>query len=284
MIPLLSIVVPIKDMNDKLQNLTYWLDTALDSDFEVILVEDICDIRLAKDLERKAREKTNLKIISGYFGNPGSARNAGKELASGIWIAFWDADDKGNPSRIREALVNVSKSAEMVVFSNETIDWNTGGLKEENHVIPMKQDIIQVANKPGIWRMVFRSEFIKCINFPSFRMGEDQVFLATVIQEQPQIVFIDEIVYSYFVNVPSQLTSSEDAINDLILAASKMKALCADAKQPTFIYELLIRQYVSGLRHGQLKLKVRFAYELSAFMLSAAKREKIHILNKVLSK
>jgi glycosyltransferase involved in cell wall biosynthesis len=284
MIPLLSIVVPIKDMNDKLQNLTYWLDSALDSGFEVILVEDICDIRLTEDLEQKAMKKTNLKIISGYFGNPGSARNAGKELASGIWIAFWDADDKGNPTRIREALVNVSKSVEMVVFSNETVDWNTGRLKEENRVIPMKQDIIQIANKPGIWRMVFRSEFVKCINFPSFRMGEDQVFLATVIQEQPQIIFIDEIVYSYFLNVPSQLTSSGDAINDLIFAASEMKSLCKDAKNPKFIYELLIRQYVSGLRHGHLKVKFRFASELLVFILSSAKREKIHVLNKVLSK
>jgi glycosyltransferase involved in cell wall biosynthesis len=284
MIPLLSIVVPIKDMNDKLQNLTSWLDSALDSGFEVILVEDICDIRLTKELEQKARAKTNLKIISGYFGDPGSARNAGKKLASGIWIAFWDADDKGNPTRIREALMSISKSTEMVVFSNDTIDWNTGQLKEENHVIPMQPDIIQIANKPGIWRMVFRSEFVKCINFPSFRMGEDQVFLASVIQEQPQIIFIDEIVYSYFLNVPSQLTSSGEAINDLILAASKMKALSRDAKQPTFIYELLIRQYVSGLRHGQLKLKLRFASELFVFILSSAKREKIHILHKVLRK
>jgi glycosyltransferase involved in cell wall biosynthesis len=276
--------VPIKDMNDKLQNLTYWLDSALDSGFEVILVEDICEIRLSKELKQKASKKTNLKIISGFFGNPGSARNVGKKLASGIWIAFWDADDKGNPSRIHEALVNVSKSAEMVVFSYETIDWNTGGLKGENHAIPMKQDIMQVANKPGIWRMVFRSEFIKCINFPSIRMGEDQVFLATVIQEQPQIVFIDEIVYSYFVNVPSQLTSSRDAINDLVFAVSNMRALCTDAKQPTFIYELLIRQYVSGLRHGQLKLKLRFASELLTFILSSNTREKIHILNKVITK
>jgi len=45
-------------------------------------------------------------------------------------------------------------------------------------------------------------------------MGEDQVFLASVIQEQPQIIFFDEIVYSYFLNVPSQLTSSGEAIND----------------------------------------------------------------------
>jgi glycosyltransferase involved in cell wall biosynthesis len=109
MIPKLSIVVPIKNMNGKLKNLNSWIDEALLLNCEVILVEDISNQMFTSELDQLVALRThgNLKRVSGQFGNPGSARNAGKEIARGEWITFWDSDDVGFPERaLKETISN----------------------------------------------------------------------------------------------------------------------------------------------------------------------------------
>lgn len=286
MIPKISIVIPVRNMNGKLKNLTSWIDEALRLNLQVILVEDTSNRTRTSELDEllEIRTDSNLKRVSGEFGNPGSARNAGKELASGEWISFWDADDIGYPQKALEVLLNEDLTCDLIVFSSETRDWNTGNLLVENHVNSFSGDISQIAGYPGIWRMIFNSKFIENVSFPPFRMAEDQVFLAHVVRQNPRIKFCDEIAYSYFVNVPGQLTRSNEAIGDLRLAIADMEKIRGNAEATTFVQELLIRQHISAIRYSPGKVRLKFSFKLFALMVGKHRMNNTRLLFKVLVK
>jgi glycosyltransferase involved in cell wall biosynthesis len=286
MIPKLSIVVPIKNMNGKLKNLNSWIDEALLLTCEVILVEDISNQMFTSELDELIALRTsgNLKRVSGQFGNPGSARNAGKEIARGEWITFWDSDDVGFPEKVLKVLSNVDQETDLIIFSSETREWSNGRIVGENHINSLSSDISQVAVHPGIWRMIFKSKFIESLSFPPFRMAEDQVFLAKVIQENPEISFCDEIIYSYFLNVPGQLTSSTEAIADLGLAIVDMQKLRGNTATALFVEELLIRQHISAIRYSAGIMKSRYLYKMITLLLGKDGIKNKRLLIKVLSK
>lgn len=269
MIPKLSIVVPIWNMNGKLKNLTSWMDEALRLNLQVILVEDTSNRMPTTELDELFAIHTdgNLVRVSGEFGNPGSARNAGKELASGEWIAFWDADDVGFPQKALDVLLRADLNCDLIVLSSETRDWSTSNLLAENHVNPHSGNISQVAGRPGIWRMIFNSKFIEKATFPPYRMAEDQVFLAQIVCKNPNIRFYDEITYSYFVNVPGQLTRSTEAIRDLGLAIADMEKIRGKTEVTVFVQELLIRQHISAIRYSPGKPKLKYLFKLLALIL-----------------
>lgn len=286
MTPKLSIVVPVRNMNGKLKNLNSWIDEALAMDFEVILVEDTSNRIFTSELDEivATRNHENLKKVSGDFGDPGSARNAGKLVSSGKWIAFWDADDRGIPKELFKILSNRDLESDLIVFSSETREWNTDSLISENHIDSHSGDILQLAKRPGVWRMVFRSNFIENTFFPPYKMAEDQVFLARVLHDEPDIKFIDEIVYSYFVKVPEQLTSSDKAIKDLGLAITDMNKLKGNAKTTLFIQELMIRQHISAIKYGMFTIKLKFTYKLLVHIFGRYSYTNLRLLIKVLTR
>ncbi len=286
MTPKLSIVVPVKNMNGKLKNLNSWIDEALAMDFEVVLVEDTSSRIFTSELDEivATRNQKNLKKVSGDFGDPGSARNAGKVVSRGKWIAFWDADDRGILKELFKILSNEDLETDLIIFSSETRDWNTDSLISEDHIDSHLGDILQIAKRPGVWRMVFNSKFIENTFFPPYRMAEDQVFLARVFQDEPDIIFIDEIVYSYFVNVPEQLTSCDRAIEDLRLAITDMKKLEGNSKTTAFFQELMIRQHVSAIKYGMFKTKLLFTYKLLVHISGKYSCRNLRLLIKVLTR
>jgi glycosyltransferase involved in cell wall biosynthesis len=286
MMPKLSIVVPIKNMDGKLKNLKSWIDEALLLNCEVILVEDISNLTFTTELDHLmvARTHGNLKKVTGEFGNPGSARNAGKEMARGEWIAFWDSDDVGFPEKALKVLSNVNQETDLIVFSSETREWSSGKIVGENHINSVSSNISQVAGHPGLWRMIFKTQFIASLSFPPFRMAEDQVFLAKVIHKTPEIIFCDEIIYSYFLNVPGQLTSSIEAIADLELAIRDMHKLRGNTATTLLVEELLIRQYISAIRYSAGNKRFKYLFQFLTLLIGKDRIRNAQLLIKVLTK
>lgn len=60
---------------------------------------------------------------------------------------------------------------------------------------------------PGIWRYVFRHDFIKGLRFNTHRMGEDQIFLSNIFILDPRVYFSSSILYRYFVGMEYQATA-----------------------------------------------------------------------------
>ena len=285
MTPLLSLVVPVRNMTGKLNNLERWLDSSDLSKIEVLIVEDIDDMNTNQELNDMINRlgSAQIRLISAKFGSPGAARNAGKAIAEGKWIAFWDADDRGNPEVAVDALGNkqVNTSVDVIVFSFETRDWNSDAIISQNHVDVSDSNLDELASNPGVWRIIFKADFIKNLDFPNYRMAEDQVFLARVNNQNPRTHFVDRVLYSYFRSVPGQLTTSVSAISDLSRSIKEMNELCKNSSNGTLNFELYIRQCISGIRHGKISDKATCLLNMWRFFLINPSISKLKIVVKV---
>ena len=254
---LLSVVVPIGNMARNLQFIESWLQNIDKYSLEVILVHDQTFLNVGPELQEllQSVNASRVILIQGVFGNPGSARNAGLEIATGDWVGFWDSDDTPNIENIFSA-INISQEYDEILVGNFSVfDFKT---MEQRTPIKKVNGIESVAMNPGVWRMVFRRLTISDTRFPSLRMGEDQVFLARLNFGIRKLRFVESIFYQYNLGGPSQLTKSRIALKDLPLASAIIleHAKKAQRKQSIFDMQLFFRQQITVMKNGDFLLKL----------------------------
>lgn len=270
--PLLSIICPIRDMEGRLQNLETWL-VQISGEVEVILVyDDSLDQTYSEitQLISKILKHGQISIISGRFGAPGLARNAGLKVAKGAWICFWDSDDLGFPESIIRILERKEPedSTELYCFGYDVVTVNgqimqwTGWKKEDN----LNFELLSM--NPGLWRFCILRDIAISREFSSLRMGEDQLYLVQIELEKLAIKFEDKIAYRYFRNVQGQLTSSKDALLDL---GRSLDLLLNEKKinpaRRNFISLFLIRQTFTALKTPSFNLKVKALRVVALFLI-----------------
>ena len=86
-----SIIVPVYNRPDEVDELLQSLCQQEVKDFEVIIVEDGSSVP-CDDVCRKYKEQLDLKYFMKRNSGPGQSRNYGAERASGEWLIVLDSD------------------------------------------------------------------------------------------------------------------------------------------------------------------------------------------------
>jgi glycosyltransferase involved in cell wall biosynthesis len=287
---LVTVIVPVRNMADKLTNLFSWLREADELEFQIILVCNKCTDRTRLQLEEfiEVTGLSNVLIIEFDEVGPGRARNYGMSFTEGKFTLFWDSDDVGSPQRVLD-LINEFESHDALVAQYST--HNTSVLLNEVTFGELDSpEILGFAKNPGLWRCIFRSDSIKDLSFGLSSMGEDQVFLARFLATDPDIGFSPSIVYQYFKGVPNQLTSIRTNMNALTESLKEINAVLSQIPgrylaETSTIY---MRLCLTGIKRGNTALKVRFALKLFRFIITSELnnfgiRRKIDILFRLLS-
>ncbi len=211
---MLTAIVPVSGMAGRLQNLESWLSTIQNLDIQVVIVHDFRDSETERQLISILESLNSPQIIflSGIYGSPGAARNAGLDHVATNFVCFWDSDDLPIPQSIISILEKCSEDYDVLV--GQYVRCSNLPM-EKNSVSSLDSSFQDIAMNPGLWRMVFRQDFIASLSFKTMRMGEDQLFIAEVMSLQPRLSFTNTLFYKYFVGHPGQLTRSRDAIIEL---------------------------------------------------------------------
>jgi len=249
-------------MAGRLQNFEKWIrEISTRTDIEVIVVHDLGDKTTGEELIKICENLKNVRIIEGYFGNPGSARNAGLQICVGTWITFWDSDDKPNVQNFLQLLESKpNNNSEVCIASyakfNEVTKVLTNSAKWSNE---FAKDIQTFSLNPGIWRIIFSGELLKGINFKSLKMAEDQNFICDAVLKAKTLTFTDNEIYTYYIGSQNHLTNNHEALQDLLPAFRNSKALI-EGNGRVDISPLLnimaARQLVSGFRYGVFKTRL----------------------------
>lgn len=210
---ILTAVIPVANLHANIANLKKTIESATEFGIRVIAVIDLA-AQNDSGLELCIEEISNLsshgllKVTQGSFGNPGSARNFGKSLSETQWVTFWDADDQPSCSTIARSVRDHSNEADAIIGNYETI--NSKSCRKVT-----SRSLIDIGINPGFWRILFRLEAIKNVEFPPLRMGEDQLFLVRCHLERLRTVFTNEVFYRYNLINENRLSNNPLALQEL---------------------------------------------------------------------
>ncbi len=245
----LSIVVPVHNMAGRLENLEKCMRNVseLGLPIQFILIHDGNDVDTQKELEALSSEPRTA-LLQVDVGSPGLARNRGIEVAFSPWISFWDSDDLGHPQEVFDAISISKDSTQVIVGGYEKIDYKT---REQSQVFKPSRNLNFLMTDPGIWRFVFRREFIANKRFTKSSMGEDQVFLARLQIKSRDIQYFDTCFYSYFSNLESQLTSNQSKISEIREAIMDLDEISRNLHfRRLYIYVLRSRMLLTAYKNG----------------------------------
>lgn len=213
---LVSIVIPVYNMGNKIKTCTRSIMNQTYKNIEIILVDDGSKDNSLKQCFELSQEDERIKVIHTENRGSGPARNEGIKNASGKYIYFPDADDYLDPSAI-EILVRTMENAQcdLIVFGYRYVGLNGEliSVKQYDNNL-FKSDLVRknyseyfsLSGRHTIqgapWNKFFSLEVIKDNNifYPALRRHQDEGFIARYMNVSTNVVFIEEILYTYYVN------------------------------------------------------------------------------------
>lgn len=265
----LTAIIPIGNVKGDLKVLKSWINESKKYPLKLVLVHDFYDVQTEIQVLKISKDfaKSKLKVITGKFGSPGLARNAGLKLVKSEWVAFWDCDDKPLLETIFNAISISSNTDEVIVggFQVRNASNNLIDFKHSN-----KPTIRSISLNPGIWRMIFKYDLIRNVEFTNLKLAEDQLFIAELKLPLRKLNFISKSFYEYIYGGNNQLTSKRNNLTDLRLATYllSLNTLYQQNHQVIFFnLTLILRQQFTVLKKGNFVLKFKAFYSLAHFAL-----------------
>lgn len=256
-----SVICPVRNMSGRLGMLEKWIsELTEDPGAEVVVVHDLSVDTTGNELKLICEKYDSVTLVHGQFGNPGSARNAGLQLSTGNWVSFWDCDDEPNVKEFLALIDKIESTKPDISFGrfkvfdeisksvSEAPSWNS----------TVEENLIIVAQNPGIWRVIFSRDLISEIAFEALRMAEDQIFILAAIMKANKIRFSEKFIYTYFTGSNYHLTKNKSALQDLLQAFNQTSKMISagNLEVRPFVYLMAARQFISGLKFGTLSTRI----------------------------
>lgn len=247
--PLVSVIVPVYNVEKYIGCCVQSILAQTFSDFELILVDDgspdqsgdICDAYAAKD--------PRVVVIHKENGGVSSARNLGLDRASGEYITFVDSDDWLEPAFLQEA-ANMCEKLSLDIYMGgflrveasgkrhtmcirQTIDASRRQLHETEYAELLRHGYIS-----SVCGNLIRRSFIGKRRFRhDMRFGEDLTFVFELLRNSPRCYAVESSYY-YYRDADNSLTKQFDR-RKLVNVVETYQMLLCFAEENDYKAELL---------------------------------------------
>lgn len=212
----ISIVVPVYNMEDKVETCVQALTNQTYQNIEIILVDDGSKDNSFICCQNLALRDNRIRVFHTENHGSGPARNYGIEQAAGDYIYFPDADDYLDPKAL-EILEKVMRegNSDLVVFGFKNIFTDgtvkyikkySKSLKNGCEIRSNYSEYMTTVSKFGIqgapWNKLFDLNLIKQhdLRYPALRRHQDEGFIARYMSFAQHVHFIPDILYTYYTN------------------------------------------------------------------------------------
>ena len=228
--PLISVIVPVYNMEKYLHRCIDSILSQTFSDFELLLIDDgstdksgeICDNYANKDIRVRAFHKKN--------GGVSSARNIGLDNVKGEWIAFVDSDDEIAELYLYNLLSHTENVNVDLVISYAIMQDSQGNrvkevypenLVEDDYTPLFSNNELNWHTAP--WSKLFRTNLCKELRFvEGMHLGEDLVFLYTYMLSCKSIFVSNNTDYIYNYENQTSLTKRVNKLETELLGYAKI--------------------------------------------------------------
>ncbi|WP_333660715.1 glycosyltransferase family 2 protein [Chishuiella changwenlii] len=206
MTPIISIIVPIYNVEEYLEKCIKTILNQTYNDFELLLIDD----GSTDNSEKICAQFLDDGRINYYKKNNGgvsSARNLGLELAKGKYICFIDPDDYVSDNYLEDFIHNIKPSSFVIqdlnIVKDSVIKTKNQGYYNRTIKIPeeLNEYIADYKITQGyLVNKIFEKEIINQHNIlfnEKIKIGEDEDFCFTYITHINQIILLDKANYFY---------------------------------------------------------------------------------------
>ena len=247
-----SIIVPVYNVEDYLQQCLESLQMQGYQDYEVVCVNDGSTDNSRGILANWEEKWPQLRVINRENGGLSAARNTGLKAATGDYVVFVDSDDWVEPTML-DTLAKAIGNEDMLCFACQRTDNNgsdhlsaetTNGWNYYNrHALEAR-----VVPFVCVWQRCYRRRFLEDNNL-QFREGilhEDNEFTPRAFLRAKRIKVIPDVLYIYRVRPGSIMTTRGlRSKESLILIGNELSKLFAKEKgiDKTTVYRSLTQCY-----------------------------------------
>lgn len=237
----LSIIIPMYNVEKYLDKCLSGIEKQCDSSIEVICIDDGSPDSCYQICEKYKGRIENFTLLRQKNAGVSAARNKGLELAAGEWIWFVDPDDWIEDNAIQEIKELNKEKCDVIGFKANIFHNNKCKLREfvydkkyvngkvdVKEIGKLKAHLISLSNPylicrnlgPPATHFLYNRAYLlyhRCKFDSRLIKVEDVQFLLNVLDGNPNILFVDNVLYTYNVDNLTSVCNRliTDAVNKL---------------------------------------------------------------------
>ncbi len=210
--PLISVIVPVYNGQDYLENCIISIENQTYDNLEIIIINDGSTDRTGAICVKLKEKYDNIRVVTLEDEGVSAARNAGIDMARGGFLTFVDADDRLRPKTLDVLYDNIlSTGCDIAGCGFQTFreepEWQgqlltLHRIKEPAVYKPveyLKQEILKGNSR--CWSKLYRRSVVGNIRFQKgLSIGEDMLFLMELLPYVKKIAETDYPGYGYYQN------------------------------------------------------------------------------------
>lgn len=286
---LISIIVPIYNVECYLKRCVESIQNQTYKNLEIILVDDGSPDRCGEICDAYAKEDMRIRVLHKENGGLSDARNAGIQVANGEYIGFVDSDDYINTHMYECLLQSITNTSADVAICGlryvkdaDSCDVNqiqyTDEIREETlsgrEVQDKYFDKIERVTFTVAWNKLYKRELFETIRYPKGKLHEDEFTTYKLLYQAKRIAVINEIGYYYVIREGSIMGRFNAKRYDLLEAyRSKMNFYLEHKEERLFhqmipLYMRMSAQYEKWMRGSiSIELKQRSVENRKQFLM-----------------
>ncbi|MFV0363060.1 MAG: glycosyltransferase family 2 protein [Suipraeoptans sp.] len=232
--PLVSIIIPVHNAQDKLAHCLSCVLNQSYCNFEVLIIDNNSDDE-SSDIIASYKENSKVRILKCSERGVSSARNVGLANAKGEYIQFVDSDDYPEMNFTEKMVRAMEESkADMVVsdyYQFNDLNHNirhkrlvTNKYKKRTYLKELT--LCPMAHYFGVvWNKMYKMKLITKFKVkfqPDISMGEDFIFNMEYLQAVSYISSLNEKLYHYLWKREGSLSNSTTLVEESIEERKKM--------------------------------------------------------------
>ncbi len=219
--PLVSIVVPVYNVEDYIEKCVDSLLEQTYENIEVLLINDGSSDNSGCICDSLATSDSRIRVIHQENAGVSAARNKALDNMKGEYVTFVDADDYVATDFI-ECLYNAitEHNADISTCGHYRVEFDAS-LKQVYHLSDNPEEIICMSGKDSIMNMfyekicsassgskLYKSELFNNLRFPGFIMGEDTFVVYYAFRNSAVVAHTNKPLY-YYVQHSASVTNSK---------------------------------------------------------------------------
>ena len=216
---LVSIIVPIFNVEDYLPQCIDSLIAQSHSNIEIILIDDGSTDGCAGIVDRYAAQDRRIVAVHQPNGGISAARNTGLDVMRGDYVMFVDGDDYVEKDFCKEALETaIHHQVDIVSFGFNSF-WGQGEkvsrkATREPRLLDRQEAIRELITRREVmynyaWNKIYKNTLFDHVRFPAGRTFEDVAVMHQLFDASSTGIFVSNLVlYNYRRERPGNVMSS----------------------------------------------------------------------------